>query len=149
MGDTDERARLLRELNLLTNQRDGIEEAIEARKTRLEAIMNASGDRVFSSEFDGSVGFTPRRNFKVTDKAALVKRCTKDFLAEGFKPTAALVDALAQKGVSIDGMLVVGLTETFAYNRPKTKEAEAFRKRIIEESRTKAEARVAEVMSTL
>ncbi|NIP96245.1 MAG: hypothetical protein GWO24_23565, partial [Akkermansiaceae bacterium] len=99
----------------LHNQRDGIDEAIKARKTRLESLMNAAGDRVVESDFDGSAAFTPRRNFKVSDRDILTKRCTKSFLAEGFKPTAALVDALAKKGISIDGMIDVGLNEQFQY----------------------------------
>jgi len=145
----EEKARLLAELNILTNQRDGIDEAIKARKTRLESLMNADGDRVFESDFDGGAVFTPRRSFRVVDRGVLVKRCSKAFLAEGFKPTATLVDALAQKGISIDGMVSVGLTESFTYRRPTTKEAEKLRKRMIAETRERADERVAEVLKTL
>jgi len=41
----------------------------------------------------------------VMDKATLAERCSPDFLVEGFKPTAALVDALVKKGIDIEGLI--------------------------------------------
>jgi len=144
-----ERGELLRQLHVLNNQKDGIDAAISARKLRLEAVMNLLGDGKVKSEFDGSASFTTRNNFAVTSTKLLAERCTKAFLAEGFVPTAGLVKALTQKGVSIEGMLSQGTTESFAYRRPSTKDAVAIQKQMIEETQARAEEYVVEMMRTL
>lgn len=149
-GITDEDVeRLLKRLNILTDQRDALDELIKADKARLRAIMEERGDRAFESDYYGTVVFSPRRNFRVIDKGLLKKRVTKDFLVEGFKPTAALVDALAQKGISIDGMISIGVNEQFTYRRPTTAEAEERRRLIIENAKDRMAAKVNEMLKTL
>lgn len=145
----DEKEKLLAELYALTCRADSIEEAIESRRARLQAMMNADGDVEFSHERWGKAVFGPRRTFKVIDPKKLADKLTKELLAAGFKPTAALVDAMAQKGISIEGMIQVGVNESWTFSRPQTARAEAARKRFIAESRAQAEAKVAEIMAAL
>lgn len=144
-----QKARLLRELSVLDSQQRALAAAIEDRKTALGALMDQAGDRTVKDEFFGEMAYTPRRSFKVVDKAVLQKRLTKEALAEGFKPTAAVVDALAKKGVSIDGMIDIGVSENLVYRPASTKEAKARRLTAIEESRRQAEAKVAEIVAKL
>lgn len=144
-----QKAKLLRELSILDTQKRALDLAIKDRKTALGALMDQAGDRSVKDEFYGEMAYTPRRSFKVTDKDVLKKRLTKDALAEGFKPTAAVVDALAQKGISIDGMIDIGVSENLVYRPSSTKDAEARRQAAIEESRQQAEAKVAEIAAKL
>ena len=140
---------LLKRLNILSDQKDALESIIKADKARLRALMEEQGDRITESDYYGSAVFAPRRNFQVLDADLLAKRCTKAFLAEGFKATAALVDALAERGVSIDKMISIGVNEQFTYRRPATAEADARRRSIIEDSKDRMQAKVNEIVATL
>jgi len=144
-----QKAKLLKEINILDTQKRALDDAIKDRKSAIQALMDQAGDRSVSDEYSGSMSFTPRRSFKVTDKKMLKSRLTKDALVEGFKPTAALVDALTEKGISIAGMIDVGVSENLVYRPPSSKEAEAYRKSAIEESRRQAEAKVAEIVAAI
>lgn len=144
-----QKAKLLKELSILDMQKKSLDHAISDRKAALQALMDQAGDRAVKEEYYGEAAFTPRRSFRVVDKKVLQKRLTKEALADGFKPSAALVDALAQKGISIEGMIDIGVSENLVYRPPSTKEGEARRKAAIEENRRLVEARVAEIAATL
>jgi len=144
-----EREQLLKELNILTDKQDALKAMIDARKARLQAMMNDAGERTVESDYYGGAGFSPRRSFKVLDKEKLKRRVSKAVLVEGFKPTAAIVDAMAQEGISVKDVIGIGVNESFSYRRPATKEAKERRRRIIDESRNVYEAKVAEIMAAM
>jgi len=143
----EEKAKLLKELAVLTDRKDAIEEMIKARKVRLKTLMNEDGERTLEGEW-GAAAFKPKRAFSIEDRAAL-KKFKKDVLIEGFKPTAKLVDALGKRGISVKGVITIGVNETFEYSRPRGKEAQARRKEAIARSMQEAEEKVAEIVERI
>lgn len=144
-----QKAKLLRELSILDTQKRALDAAISDRKTAIGALMDQAGDRSVKDDYHGEVSYTPRRSFRVTDREVLQKRLTKQALAEGFKPSATVVDALAKKGISVAGMIDIGVSENLVYRPASTKDAEARRKAAIEECRRQAEAKVTEMVAKL
>lgn len=138
-----EQQRLLKELDALSCEEKALKKSQEARKARLQALMSERGEAHVDSEHHGSAGFSPRRSFSVVDKTKLARRVTKALLAEGFKPNAAIVKSLTDKGISLAGIIRTGVNDTFSYTPPSTKAAKKRRAQAIEASRTEFEEQVA------
>jgi hypothetical protein len=148
-----EKMQLLQELALLETQAEALDGMQKDRKQRLKLLMAGDGESARSAE-DAEASFGQRRSFEVTNPEGLVMLfdTPKDaalVLAQNFKPSATFVDGLTQAGKKIQGIITVGLDETFSVSRTKTKAAKEKQRKLIEESRKTAEARIAEVVGQI
>jgi hypothetical protein len=141
-----EKMTLLSEIAFLDTQKEVLDGLIEYRKERLKLLMGNDGESARSND-EADASFSTRRSFQVANPEGLVllfdtPAKAAEILAQNFKPTATFVDSLTEAGKKVDGIITVGLSETFIVARAKTRAAKERQRQIVDESKKAAEERI-------
>lgn len=134
---------------ILADRGDAVEKLQKDKHDRLEYLMQQDSDRRIAAPA-GTAAFEPRRSVTVADAKLVAEKIDIQTLVEYFKPSTALIDALAAQGIAPSAVgLQVEEGEGLVVRRPQGALAKEVRKDAIERTKAETEATIARIVARM
>ena len=135
---TKNKADLMFELAEIDSKIKALDALKKDRKAGLRSLIEAEGLDHYTDD-NGRAAYTRRRDIVVVNPRALLKILTRDQLARIVRPDTKFVDACAEVGIDLLGIIEVKVSEDLRVEANRDAGSREVRKRMVEEQKQRAE----------